>query len=116
MDKKAITAEIIKELNLDITLEKALRVYWWPDTNRTNLRLTKAGLRMMSKVMKPYEFAYEIRPTGNALKQLQKVQSPFFIDFQGTVTVFGEQLASLIILYGSFDKYMESLTKNPCDT
>lgn len=116
MDKQAITAELIKELNLNIELKKALATFWWPDTTQTNLRLTKAGCRALSKVMTPYEFPYEVRPTGNSLKRLMKVQSPFFVDFQGTVTVFGEQLASLIILYGSFDKYMASLCDDTWET
>ena len=112
MDKKAITEEILKELKLNISLEQALKLYWWPDSGvkgRTNLRLTKAGMKALAKVMKPYEFPYEVRPTGNALNQLVKVQSPFYVDFQGTVVIFGEQLASVIILYGSFDRYMDML-------
>ncbi len=116
MDKKAITAEIIKELNLTIEPEKALRTFWWPDSRQNSLRLTKAGLRAMSKVMKPYEFEYEARPTGNNLKRLLKVQSPFYVDFQGTVTIFSEQLANWIILCGSFDKYMQNLTDDTWDT
>ena len=116
MDKTAITEEILKELKINLTLEKALHTFWWPDHSQKNLRLTKAGLRALSKLMEPHEFEYETRPTGNNLKRLMLVQSPFYVDFQGTVTVFGSQLASLIILYGTFDKYMETLNDTTWDT
>ena len=116
MDKKAITEEIIKELKLDIDLKKAMLTFWYPDRKSTNLRLTKAGMRAMCKLMKPYEFEYETRPTGNNLMRLMNVQAPFYIDFQGTVVIFGDQLASLILLYGSFDKYMQALTDDTWDT
>ena len=116
MDKKAITEEILKELKLNLPIEKAMHTFWWPDNKQANLRLTKAGLRALSKLMKPHEFNYETRPTGNNLKRLMNVQSPFYVDFQGSVTVFGDQLANWIILCGSFDKYMETLADDTWET
>ena len=112
LDKRAITEEVIKQLGLNINVKQGLAIWWWPDRGRTgvpNPRLTKAGMKAISKIKKPHEFPFDVRPTGNNLKRLMKIQTPFYIDFQGTIIFFSDELATAIIMYGSFDRYVQLL-------
>lgn len=113
MDKKAITAEIINQLGLALPVEQALKLWWWPDgkyNGRANPRLSLQGKRVFSKAKQPHQFPYEVRPTGNVYKRLMKLQTPFYIDFkEGHITFFSTQVASAVVMYGSFDRFMELL-------
>jgi seryl-tRNA(Sec) selenium transferase len=109
MDKKAITEAVLKEVKSRYDLERALNAWWWRDYSGNNsARLTKAGNAAVSKVMRPYTFDCVLNNTGNGIKRLTKLKTPFYADYQNQqITIYSEQLATMIRMYDSFERYME---------
>ena len=109
MDKKAITEAVLKEVKSRYDLERALKAWWWRSYAGNNSgRLTKAGNAAVSKVMTPHTFECTLENTGNGLKRLTKLNTPFYADYEyGKITIYSEQLATMIKMYPSFDRYME---------
>lgn len=112
MDKIAITEAVIKELKSSICPKQALKRWWYPDysNNTENARLTNIGLKAISKVMTPHHFHYDYAATGNNIKKLSALRTPFFVDKDGII-IFSEQLATMIKMYPSFERYMELINK-----
>ena len=109
MDKKAITEAVLKEVKSRYDLDRALRAWWWRSyTGNNSGRLTKAGNAAISKVMRPFTFDCTLHNTGAGIKRLTKLNTPFYADYGNQpVTIYSEQLATMIKMYPSFDRYME---------
>lgn len=109
MDKKAITEAVLKEVKSRYDLERALKHWWWRDySGNDSARLTKAGNAAISKVMKPFTFKCQLINTGNGIKRMTKLKTPFYANYQDQeITIYSEQLATMIRMYDSFDRYME---------
>jgi len=109
MDKKAITKAVLEELKVNISLDYAMKIWWWPDYGDNNsARLTGAGNAAVNKVMTPYTFKCTIENTGAGLKRLVKLKTPFYTDYSADeITIYSEQLATMIKMYPSFDRYLE---------
>jgi len=109
--KEEITEQVIEDLELDMKLTNAVKFWWWPDYNYCeNLRLTKPGLTFVQKVVTPYSFEFDFLNTGNMLKQLAKLDTPFYVDREGIV-LFSPQLATMVKMYPSFDRYLELINQ-----
>jgi hypothetical protein len=113
MDKKAITKAVLKELQSKISVEDALKIWWYPDYgNKPNARLTKPGLAAISQVMQPFKYKFEYFHTGNEIKQLAKMNTPYYISRHGkdsSITIFSKQLATMANMYPNFKRYIELL-------
>lgn len=113
MDKEAITRAVLEELESNMDVETALRIWWYPDySNKPNARLTKPGLAAISKVMEPFKFKFEYFHTGNEIKQLAKMNTPYYINRHGkdsSITIFSKQLATMAKMYPNFQRYIELL-------
>jgi len=109
MDKKAITEAVLKELKVNIGLEYAMKIWWWRDYGGAqSARLTGPGNAAVGKVMTPYTFDCTLDNTGVGLKRLIKLQTPFYADYSAEqITIYSEQLAIMIKMYPSFDRYLE---------
>jgi len=112
MDKHAITEAVLDKLNTKLELKQALKAWWYPDysNNRENARLTTLGFKSISKVMTPYEFEYEFMLTGQNVKQLTALKTPFFLTGQ-SIIIFSKPLATMIKMYPSFERYMELINE-----
>lgn len=109
MDKKAITEGILKEVNSKYDLERALKAWWWRSyANNDNARLTVAGHKAFSKVMRPFTFDLELEHTGTTMKRLAKIKTPYYADYKyHQITIYSEQLATMIKMYPSFERYLD---------
>jgi hypothetical protein len=109
MDKKAITEAVLSEVKVNYDLETALNIWWWKDyKDIETARLTRAGNAAVGKVMKPYTFKCELENTGNGMKRLEKLRTPFYADYRNQqITIYSEQLAMMIRMYDSFERYLE---------
>ena len=109
MDKKAITEAVLKEVKVNYDLDTALKIWWWKNYSGVETaRLTRAGNAAIGKVMRPFTFDCELANTGNGIKRLEKLKTPFYADFQHKqITIYSEQLATMIRMYDSFDRYLE---------
>jgi len=113
MDKKAITAAVLEELGVNISFEYALKVWWWRDYgNNQSARLTSAGNAAVGIVLKPFTFDCTLSNTGAGLKRLVKLRTPFYADYSASqITIYSEQLATMIRMYPSFDRYLELINE-----
>jgi len=109
MDKKAITEAVLEKVKSRYDVERALRAWWWRSyASNDSARLTKAGNAAVSKVMKAFVFDCELMNTGTGMKRLAKLKTPYYADFENQqITIYSEQLATMIKMYPSFDRYME---------
>jgi len=109
MDKEAITKAVLEELKVNISLDYAMKIWWWRDYgNNHSARLTGPGNAAVGKVMTPYTFKCTLENTGTGLKRLIKLQTPFYADYSAEqITIYSEQLATMIRMYPSFDRYLE---------
>ncbi len=109
MDKKAITKAILKEVKSRYDLEHAMKAWWWASySGNDSARLTKAGNAAVSKVMKAFIFDCTLENTGASIKRLTKLKTPYYADYQNSqITIYSEQLATMIRMYPSFNRYIE---------
>jgi len=109
MDKEAITKAVLEELKVNISLDYAMKIWWWRDYgNNLSARLTGPGNAAVGKVMTPYTFNCTLDNTGAGMKRLTKLQTPFYADYSAEqITIYSEQLATMIKMYPSFDRYLE---------
>lgn len=109
MDKKAITKAVLKEVTSRYDLERALKAWWWRSyTGNDNARLTIAGHKAFSKAMTPFTFELELEHTGFTMKRLAKIKTPYYADYKyHQITIYSEQLATMIKMYENFDRYLE---------
>jgi len=113
MDKRTITEEVLKEIDSQYDLESALKSWWWFSYSNVNsVRLTKAGHAAINQVMKPFVFDCTLNNTGTGIKQLIKLGTPFYADFQNQqITIYSAKLATMIKIYPSFNRYIEIINK-----
>ena len=109
MDKKAITEAVLEKVKSRYDLERALKAWWWRSyAGNESARLTKAGNAAVSKVMRPFTFDCTLHNTGAGIKRLTKLNTPFYADYGNQqVTIYSEQLATMIRMYENFDRYIE---------
>lgn len=108
-DKLAITKAVLKVVKSKYDLDRAMKYWWWRGhAGGKSIRLTKAGNAAISKVMTPHTFDYELLNTGQGIKRLTKLETPYFADYENQqITIYSEKLATMIRMYPSFDRYME---------
>jgi hypothetical protein len=111
MDKKAITAAVIEEVKSKYDVDRALKAWWWRSyAGNNNARLTITGHKAFSKAMRAFTFDCELEHTGANMKRLAKLTTPYFADYKDqTITIYSEQLATMIKLYPSFNRYLDLL-------
>jgi hypothetical protein len=108
MDKLQLTKAIIEEANLDIEVSKAYVEWWWPtnSNNKEHLRLTITGLNALQQILKPYHFQYYFYNSPKQIKALSKLRIPYYVNM-AKITIFSENVVSMIRLYGSFSRYLD---------
>ena len=113
MDKRELVATIISELKLPYDNELAYHTWFWPDSNNNpyNVRLTKVGHSILSTRLPSYHFDYEFKNLPTELMQLSKMDTPFYVSKQEGITLYSNQLATMVKMYDSFDMYLELINQ-----
>ena len=113
MDKHELTESIISELKLPYDLELAYHTWWWPDSNYNpyNVRLTQVGHSILSARLPSYHFDYDFKNTPNELKQFSNMDTPFYITKSDGITLYSNQLATMIKMYDSFERYLQLINQ-----
>jgi len=112
--KKEFTATVIKELNLEISIQYAYNIWWFTNTE-SNLRLTKEGFNIISKHVEfctfPMPPADAIALSLNLYRNLGKIRCPYYIQRKKGVqiSIFSSKISTIISLYPDLAHYLNTL-------
>ena len=111
MNKREFTESIIKEANLDMAVNHAMKSWWFTSTD-DHYRLTYRGYKTLKLITPFFKFNLKHPMTLQLYSILGKLNCAYFIYASGAkqeVHIFSTKIATVIQLYGSIDRYIATL-------
>jgi len=116
MTKTDLTKLILKESDLDISFDKAYKLWWYKDIRDTNFRLKPKGYLLFTELTPCYKFKVGMWSTPQTFKDLSNLNCPYYIEhisfYASQITevyIFSDKIAMTIKLYQDFDTYLKTL-------
>jgi hypothetical protein len=116
LNKTIVTTQIIRQLDLDESVDSALQSWWHNIRDTGGMRLTDAGLQVFTSQgqFASYEFDINVSPlTPALLLALDRYMTcPYHVKKSrnhSVLTMFGEREAITASLYGNVKKFVDNL-------